>query len=237
LSGTLSDLYIENGDENFIPSSATQLAGGGAAAGLALAGLAGAATNALFVAGGGVDQVQFFTATLSNNRIAGRFSKIWFENGDELEVAAKPQSDGTYAAYAVRRLSDKTLWMFPHCSRGMKPHWRFAWKMAVVFVFSFSAGMNILGISAVGFDDFWSAKVFLLPFGFVNAIVFGCYFALNTARRWKPFVATAEAIFRAFGYQHPETVDMPKQNSLYWKRYAKPEEERKFAPWVFRYVE
>ena len=41
----------------------------------------------------------------------------------------------------------------------------------------------------------------------------------------------------AFGYKHPETVDMPKQNSLYWKHHATREEERKFAPWVYRYIE
>ena len=94
--------------------------------------LAGAATNSLAMAGGGTDSVQAFTAIVDGKRISGRFSKIWFKDGDHIECAVDQQPDGSYAVYAVRRPSDQTLWMFPHCSRGRRKHWKYASKMCLI---------------------------------------------------------------------------------------------------------
>lgn len=237
LNGKLSDLYIEEGEADFVSSSNTQAVASSAAMGLALAGMAGTATNTLFAASGRADKVQYFTATLDGKRIAGRFSNIWFQNGDELEVAAQPQSDGTYAAYAIRRPSDKTLWMFPHCSRGSKAHWKFARKMSVILSVSFSVLLCMAPISFEGMAYFYSSDWLWSVLAIINGMVIGTYLSLNTARRWKPFIETAEMIFSTFGYSHPEAIDLPKQNKLYWKQHAKPNEVREVAPWVFRYLE
>jgi hypothetical protein len=70
----------------------------------------------------------------------------------------------------------------------------------------------------------------------VMGIALGLYFSLNTARRWAPFVAVAESIFAAYGYPDPAEVDMPKENSIYWKTHATAGELRKFSPWVYRYI-
>jgi hypothetical protein len=79
LTGRLSDLCIENTEENFVSSGGAEQAAGAAAIGLTAAGLAGAATNSLYAAAGGTDSVQSFSGVVDGKRISGRFSKIWFK--------------------------------------------------------------------------------------------------------------------------------------------------------------
>lgn len=237
MTGRLSDLYIEDKDENFLSSGCAELAAGGAALGLAAAGLAGAATNALFNASGGTDRVQNFTGLLDGKRISGRFSKIWFQNGDELECAGDFQLDGSAAVYAVRRPSDQTLWMFPHCSRGRKKHWNYARRMCVVLPMITVESTLLFLVPKFGFalwskpETAFGANIFSLM-----GINLGLYFALNTARRWVPFTAVAESIFAAFGYPDPAQVDLPQENKIYWKKHASAGELRQFSPWVYRYL-
>jgi hypothetical protein len=237
LVGSLSDLCVENKEENFVSADSASMAARGAAAGLGIAGLAGGAANALFAAAGGTDSVQYFTGLLDGKRISGRFSKIWFQNGDELECVVDPQSDGSFAVYAVRRPSDQTLWMFPHCSRGRKKHWKYARKMCVVLSLLTTGCMLLFLTPKFGFalwskpETAFGANIFT-----VMGIALGLYFSLNTARRWAPFVAVAESIFAAYGYPDPAEVDMPKENSIYWKTHATAGELRKFSPWVYRYI-
>ena len=205
--------------------------------GFAAAGLAGAATNALFTASGGTDRVQYFTGLLDGKRIFGRFSKIGFQNGDQLECAVDLQGDGSAAVYAVRRPSDQTLWMFPHCSRGRKKHWKYTRRMCVVLPVLTAGSMLLFLVPMFGFalwskpDAAFGANIFS-----VMGITIGLYFALNTARRWVPFAVVAESIFAAFGYPDPAQVDLPQENKIYWKKHAAAGELRQFSPWVYRYL-
>ena len=237
LRGRLTDLYVEDGQEDFVSTQGTNFQTAGAAIGLAAAGLAGAATNALFSAGGGADRVKYFTGLLDGKRIAGQFSKIWFSDGDHLECAVESQPDGSYTAYAVRRPSDQTLWMFPHCSRGRKKHWRYARRMSAILSFLMTIFLllcltPVLGIALFA-DD---AARFLSTIFVVIGVLMGTYFSLNTARRWRLFVEIAESIFEAYGYPDPSQVDMPEQNKLYWKKFPISPEPREHGAWVFRYL-
>jgi hypothetical protein len=240
LRGQIADLVTSSGEEEFVQTTADKALGSGLAATLALSGLAGAATGAMLATSGSADSVQFFTCTVNGKRIAGRFSKVWFENGDHVEVIGEPHHDESIAAYAIRRPSDRTLWMFPHSSRGRKTHWAYAWKAVPIAIL----GMQLFFVLAMGLMELLSdreasndALWFFFWLMAVNSIAIGLYFPLKIGRKWRPFVAIAEKVFAALGYSDPSRVDMEKQNSLYWKKHAKPGEQRKVAPWVFRYVD
>lgn len=237
LTGRLSDLYVEDKEEDFVSAGSGARGAGATAIGLAAAGLAGAATNALFAAAGGTDSVQYFTGLLNGKRISGRFSRVGFKSGDFLECAVEPQPDGSSAVYAVRRPSDQTLWMFPHCSRGRKKHWKYARKMCLLLSALAVASMLLFLTPQFGFalwskpETAFGANIFV-----IMGVAIGLYFSLNTARRWAPFVAVAESIFAVYGYPDPADVDMPKENSTYWKKHATVGELRQFSPWVYRYL-
>lgn len=237
LTGRLSDLCIENTEENFISAGRSERAAGAAVIGLAAAGLAGAATNSLYAASGGMDSVQSFTGILDGKRISGRFSKVWFKDGDHLECAVAHQADGSCAVYAVRRPSDQTLWMFPHCSRGGKKHWKYARKMCLVLAALLSVSLLLFLIPHYGLA-MWSDKksYYLSTIFIIMGVTMGFYFSLNTARRWAPFVAIAESIFAVFGYPDPAQVDMPEEDRAFWQKQTAAEVPGESAPWVFRYL-
>lgn len=240
LRGNIADLAVSSGEEDFVQTETDKAIGTGVAVTLAMSGLAGAATGAMLAVSGSADSVQFFTCTLNGQCIAGRFSKVWFENGDAVEIVGEPQRDGSFAAYAVRCAKYKTLWMFPHCSRGTRAHWVYALKMIPVV----TATVTVWGAIFLGLFEFLSdekSPANFLWFMFwliaVNAFLVGLYFPLKIGRKWRPFVTIAEQVFIALGYESPARVDMEKQNSIYWKKHAKPGEQRRVAPWVYRYVD
>jgi hypothetical protein len=240
LRGKVAALVVMSGEEEFVQTATDKALGGGVAATLALSGLAGAAVGAMLASSGSADSVQFFTCTVDGQRVAGRFSKVWFENGDVLEVVGAPQRDGSFAAYAVRRAGDRTLWMLPHCSRGNRAHWTYTLKMIPVI----TAGVTVAGCMFFSFLNLLSPEKappdlrwILFWLVAANSLAIGLYFPIKIARKWRSFVAIAEQVFAALGYANPSRIDMEKQDSMYWKKYAKPGEQRKVAPWVFRYVD
>jgi hypothetical protein len=240
LRGKIADLLVASGEEEFVQTAKDKSVAAGVAGTLALSGLAGAATGAMLASSGSADAVQFFTCTVDGRRIGGRFSKVWFETGNVVEVVGELQRDGSIAAYAVRRQSDHTLWMFPHCSRGTRPHWAFAFKMIpAVTAAIVLAGCIFFGLIEQFSDEKSPARFLWFMFAIVavNSLAIGLYFPIKIARKWLPFVAIAERVFTTLGYADPSRVDMEKQNALYWKKYAQPGEQRKAAPWVFRYVD
>ena len=237
LAGPLSELCIENSEENFVSSDGADIAASVISISSAAAGLAHAAADSLAVAVGGTDSIQSFTGVIDGKRVSGRFSKIGFKDGDRLECAVDPLPNGTCVVYAARRPSDQTIWMFPHCSRGSKKHWKYAWKMCMTLAISLAVIMVIFLMPIFGFA-FWKNEesyFFVAIFGTMGAVM-GAYFPLNTARRWAPFVMLAESIFAAYGYPDPAQVDMPQQDRAFWKNPNVADAAEDFTPWVFRYL-
>ncbi len=240
LQGIVCDLVIEPGEEDFVQGRGDRALGTVVATGLAAAGLAGAATGALLATTGGGDSVEFFTCTVDGKRVAGRFTKASFKDGDWVDVAADPQSDGTYAALAVRRPSDQTVWMFPHCSRGNKKHWAYAIGM-IAWLFFWLVLMSGL---AFGMHEYFgnekspeSLLWFTAAMSGVLSLAVACHLSIRTARRWRPFVQKAEAIFAAFGYRDPSRVDMEQQHKKYLRQHGGKWPYLVEAPWVYRYAD
>ncbi len=240
LRGIVCDLVIERGEEDFVRSRGDRAVGTVAATGLAAAGLAGAATGALLATTGGGDSVEFFTCTVDGKRVAGRFTKTSFKDGDWVEVAADPQSDGTYAALAVRRPSDQTVWMFPHCSRGSKKHWAYAFQMILVIFFALYFG-GVIFFGAIEFSSKQKSDssylLFALIMGGALMLAMACHLSISTARRWRTFVQKAEAIFTAFGYHDPSRVDMVQQHKKYLRQHGGKWPYLVEAPWVYQYAD
>jgi hypothetical protein len=237
LRGRIESLAVAASEEEFLQTGSVKAVGAVAANALALAGMAGAASGALMATTGSADAVQIFTCSLGGERISGRFSIVDFSNGDEVDVAGVRQKDGSLLAYAIRRPGDKKIWMYPHCSRGSKAHWKHAWKMVVVITTAFFISFG--GFFSLGLDAEEIAQrnaVFWFAFWvvFINSIVIGLYFPLRTALRFRPSVAMAEKIFAALGYADPANVDMEKQNSRYWRENDGQYEANR---WVYRYME
>ena len=88
-----------------------------------------------------LNSVQYFRCKMGSNIIEGIFCRVFFNNGDQVEVVVEPRSDGSYFAYALRRLIDHRLWLHPWATKGTKAGNKSALKfavllMSVIFVFT-----------------------------------------------------------------------------------------------------
>jgi|GEM_PF-2047789 len=238
IKGKIENLVVQRGEEIIVGSDLLRGAGTGAAVGLAAAGLAGAATSALLASGGIADSVEFFSSKVNGKSIAGRFSRVTFKEGDDVEVVGEAQPDGTVAALAVRRPADQTLWIFPHCSRGGRAQKKLALR---VFGWTFLAFALICSIgvwqSSKGTDDLADSVQFFGAISLVMSLTGAAYFSFRTATQWRPFVRKAESIFASLGYGDPRGVDMEKQNKRYWKANGGKWPYLTDGPWIYRYLD
>lgn len=220
ISGVVSGLSVHAGEEEFVRSAEQRAAGVGAATGLALEGMAGAAAGAGLAASSAGDAVQFFSCKLGELAVQGRFSKVTFKDGDALEMVIAPQRIGMPLVLAARRDSDRVLWMTPHCSRGTAGHKNFAMRLF---------GWLLLGAPLFFFSPFlvwllFSAEVVeigSIEFGGAICLVMGLiaapYYAIRFYRQWLPIARQAEPIFAALGYPNPSHVDLPRDHKRYCK--------------------
>jgi hypothetical protein len=232
-------LAVGAGEEQFIGSQAHRTAGAGAALGLAAAGMAGAAVGASMAATAR-DSVEFFVCALDGYRVSGRFSKVTFRDGDEVEVVVEPQRDGTQSALAVRRLSDRTLWMLPHCSRGTGAHRRYAFglfpRLLVGLLILFCGVAAVMEWRSEHVDHFRMWKFFA---GLIaaNAFFMAAYFSIRYAQTWRPHAARAEAILTTLGYRDPSRVDLEKDHKRACVALGKRWPYSSDGPWIYRYPE
>ena len=238
IKGTVSELSTYRGEEEFVRSQSERDAGGVLAVGLAAAGLAGPAVGTAMAASG-ADPVEFFTCKLGEQTIRGRFSKTTFKNGDEVEMAVYTKPDGSLVAQAVRRPADRMLWMVPHCSRGNKANFIFAFRM---FGWGVVATSLLLCGSFAIFELYnKNGDLGFALFGYsvmsANALIISAYFSIRIYHRWKPFVRQAEKIFSALGYQEPSKVDLPKDHKLACKARGEKWPYVSDGPWIYHYPE
>jgi hypothetical protein len=202
--------------------------------------MAGAAVGASMAATGR-DSVEFFGCMVDGQRISGRFSKVTFKDGDEVEVVIEPQWDRTQSALAVRRLSDRTLWMLPHCSRGTSAHRRYAFRLfprllvGILILLGGSAGVLEWRSGAIA--DRSGGLLFDATLIGANAFFVAAYFSIRYAQTWRPHAARAEAILIALGYRDPSRVDLKKDHKRACRALGEKWPYLSDGPWIYRYPE
>ena len=233
IRGVVSDLHISQGEEDFVFTNADKSAGAGAAVGLAVGGLAGAATGAVYNSGDAADKLDFFVCRIGDENVKGRFGKVSFSDGDTVEAVGLMER-GQFNAYAVTRPSDRTIWMYPHSTRGTQAYKRYSLK---------SIGLQSLLIPGILFalmDFFSSGPSMGLGFWLWLSISSGLLYAVIlgvVARRFMKFAHIADDIFESLGFDNPADVDLPKllrptikglTNQECWNYHPQ-------ARWVFKY--
>lgn len=244
IRGVVSALVIHNAAEEFVRSTGQTAAGTGAAVGLALEGLSGAAAVAGLTATSTGDSVEWFTCKLGDQLVQGRFSKVTFKDGEILDMVVSPQRNAHRLVLAARRDKDHVLWLAPHCSRGVAAHLAFSWKLfgwlLVGLPSFFFAGPVIFSL----FDKEPIDISFLQFMGgicFTMGVVAAPYFAIRFYNQWRPIAQQAEQIFATLDYPNPSHVDLPRDH----KRYCKSKDIRwpytvnngvDEGPWTYHYL-
>ena len=241
-SGIIEKLQLFDDTKNFIANNKLNSIGKISSVGLAATEMAGAAITALQSSIDSGNQIQYFHCYIDAKEVSGCFSVVFFTDGDEVDVVAELQADGSYFAYAVRRPIDHRLWLYPYCFRGRSAHRKSNKKMSLGIGSFFFICLSIISVIEVN-----SRLIGLfIIISFLVSLSISIFVYLYYGKGWLQSVLIAENIFLTLGYDNPQSVDMDVEYELYLKDIEKngsfyyvndslENKQNHIAPWVYRY--
>ena len=155
-----------------------------------------------------LNSVQYFTCKIGNLEVRGIFCRVFFRNGDQVEVVVEPCDEDGYLAYALRRPIDHRLWLYPWAMKGSKANSRAALKSELIFILPvyFCILAEVI---------FVSKQLSTFITGFCISTALCTLFFLITYFWYKKLLGggskEADKIFATLGYPDPKTVDMEKE--------------------------
>jgi hypothetical protein len=236
ISGVVSDLSIRSGNEKLIHNTNQRAAGVGVAAGLAAAGLAGAAAGSSIAATSAGDSVEFFTCKVDGEMVSGRFSKVTFKDGDELDMIQTNEWPNDLIL-AARRRADTSLWIAPHCSRGLRAHLEYAATSIPAYTFLFFLSINGFCVWRLftSMDGDASFELFAALASLALTGVISLYYSVRFYFQWRPTARRAEAVFAALGYAEASRVDLERDHKQYCKAQGIKWPYPSDGPWIYHY--
>jgi hypothetical protein len=175
------------------------------------------------------EEADYLEFELDGQPVKGWVWRNPFHEGDEVSVAVERRPDGHWEAFGVQRPADKTVALYPHCSRGRARHfknaawwWLFGWGCASLLVFALLLSMT-RGLSRLFEKD--SLQVFATLMTFLGVMTF------SLSRKWMPFVRLAEKVFRALELPNPSDIDLVKSSN----KQRTAHDPGEFGTFYFRY--
>ena len=136
---------------SFVFTESDQTKMGVVALAAAISGLGGQAIATASNASAVEEEADYIEFDLAGLAIKGWVWRNPFNEGDDVRVAAERRADGHWEAFGIQRPADKTVALYPHCSRGRARHlknaawwWLVGWG-GFVGVFFASAGIYVFG--------------------------------------------------------------------------------------------
>lgn len=235
LSGTVKELNITKGfDDLSFPSQGKKFAG--------LASIAAAATGnitsstILANSSNGADvSMEFFTCRVDKLILSGRFYKVDFKDGDNIEFVVV-KKDEVNEVYCARNPTQRLVWCIPYRMRG-----HIAQKKHDIF-----SSLTISAFSSLAFAlfsyyqesrplaDCWRT---VLGFSFLSFFII---LIVNFLSRWPfyKFSYEATSIFKTLCFKDPSMVDLPKNHDSAEKEFYEQIGEHRpwqVEPWKYRY--
>lgn len=224
LRGTIRNLKVTRDTASFVFTESDQTKMGVIAIAAAIAGMGGQAMSSTANASAMEEEADFLEFDLDGKPVKGWVWRNPFREGDLVEVAAE-DAGNQWEAYGLLRPRDKTIALYPHCSRGRGSHSTNATTWWLISGFSFSLLVLLLGLSAgasIGKE---------LLFVFFGVMAFFALMTWSLTRKWMPFVRLAEKVFRALDLPDPSNIDLVKSS----KAQRKADDPGEFGTFYFRY--
>ncbi|MBS1159021.1 MAG: hypothetical protein H6R15_1440 [Proteobacteria bacterium] len=236
LKGRIARYTKKRDVANFVFTDDDRATMGVVAIAASLAGLSGQAISTATVAASTEEEADYLEFELEGMPVKGWVWRSPFKEGDEVEVAAEWQEEH-YELYAAARPIDRTLALYPHCSRASKSHWRNIqkwWLQGTSAILLLGGGMmEVYGRSFYSWSPFFNEKM-----GAVMVLSFVAFFypmfalmAWSLGRKWMPFVRLSEKIFSAFGWKNSASIDLVKRS----KELRRKSDPADYGVFYFRY--
>lgn len=228
LSGRITNYRRQREEASFVLTTSDQTTMGIVAIAAGLAGLSGQAISTASNAGSLDEEADHIKFSLDGNQVEAWVWRSPFKEGDFVEIAAEWRVDH-FEAFGIARPSDRTVALYPHCSRGRLAHAKnaFIWWIRLGFlaqiILMTPIGLYAMGTAALTEPYFYVALVSVVSF-------YGLMFT-SLAWKWRPFVGVAEKVFKALDWSSPSSIDLVRSSKA--QRVASDPGE--FGTFYFRY--
>ena len=227
LSGRIQGYKRRREAASFVFSDADQNKMGAIAVAASLVGLGGAAVATAANATNVEEEADFVEFSLDGMPVKGWVWRSPFNEGDEVEVAGEMHHDFV-EVFGIARPADRTVALYPHCSRGSARHMKNAFKWWLWLGCGIPILMYALVMFYVGGLEAVSDIYFIG--GCAALMAFTAAMFVSLARKWLPFVRLSEKVFRTLGWPDPGNVDLVRSSAT--RRKTDSDE---FGTFYFRY--
>jgi hypothetical protein len=228
LSGIISNLKVKRDNASFVFTQSDQTKMGVIAIAASFAGLGGQAMSSASNAGAIEEEADYLEFDLDDVAIKGWVWRSPFREGDAVTIAAE-KNGSQFEAFGIKRSHDKTIALYPHCSRSKLTHYKNAIKwwaiggVTSLCLIGIPMGLYVAGMNPIA----WK----YISFTYLALMVFFALMTYSLARKWMPFVALAEKVFRALELPNPSNVDLVKSS----KAQRTDKDPGEFGTFYFRY--
>ncbi|HSC80425.1 MAG TPA: putative type VI secretion system effector, partial [Chitinolyticbacter sp.] len=141
---------------------------------------------------------------------------------------------GRYNAYAITRPSDRTIALYPHCSRGKSSHVRNAAKWWFIGTSALLAvSITFFSIVALFHGKQTLIDLYRYSLSWVTPLIYLFFGAMtfSLTKKWMPFVRLSEQCFSALNWENPSDVDLVAST----KKSRKENDPGELGVMYFRY--
>lgn len=173
LTGTIKNLKATREHASFVFTESDQTKMGVIAVAAAAAGMGGQAMSTAASASDMEEAADYVEFELNGQPVKGWVWRNPFHEGDIVDVAAEWQNDH-YETFGIARPRDKTIALYPHCSRGKARHNKNAIKWWLIggggFLFLLTLlmliGGGLIDLLKAAHEEGWATYIFLGPMAF-----------------------------------------------------------------------
>jgi len=133
IEGVVEDLNIFDADVNYLANAERNSRTASIVSTLQAAVGSPGAVHSAQAANSSGDPVEGFFMRVGGLKVEGSFWKVTFKNGDFIKVIGL-KSGSIFNAIAVVIPENRTIWMQPHCERGVSAQRRYIFRNSVIFV-------------------------------------------------------------------------------------------------------
>lgn len=228
LSGRIDSYKCTRSSASFFLSRRDQRGMGAIAVAASIAGLSGADTATAANSINVDEEADFVEFILGTNRVEGWVWRSPFKDGDDVEVVGQWSKDH-FELFGIARPSDRTIALYPHCSRGRHAH---RVNAVLLWIWLGVIGTNLLlGLAVFVVADAESIATPHFLAGCLGMSTFYAAMFTSLSKTWMPFVNLAEKVFRTLGWPDADKVDLVKIT----KKSRTPVDPGELGTFYFRY--
>jgi len=230
LTGTIANYMVTRAEASFVFTDSDRNAMGVIAIASAIAGLSGPAVATAANANATEEDADYVEFDLDGKAVKGWVWRSPFREGDKVEVAAEWRGDH-YETAGIARPEDRTIALYPHCSRGRTQHLKNAIKWWLISATLLNLCTFLIALPTFGIHDYLNVMREILVYVAATLYLFFGVMTFSLTRKWMPFVRLAEKVFTTLGWPSPGNVDLVKST----RAQRKPDDPGELGTFYFRY--